>query len=292
MPLTSVSNVLVEANVAKNRKDWDDRIGRKRTFDVLWRLTKDGNYVSGEGTFTEGNGNVLKFTTKDGAVRNVDIADAYGMIFARGVDANAKPVICKMTDGQGNLVYVAAVKATADSVEVTTSCGVKLTYTPKTVARLDYTSDKIAYLADLKPSNLVEASPFDTVEHYQVNRNLDGGPLKLEGKVYTSGLAIHAYTEIEYNLKGDYREFRAYLGVDDAVGGHDGPTPVRIVAVDRADKETELAKYLIERKDRGKAPKSLTINVKDVQKLKIIVGTGDLQDIGKHVDLADAKVTK
>ena len=67
---------------------------------------------------------------------------------------------------------------------------------------------------------------------------------------------------------------------------------IRKIAVDRAEKETELAKYVVERKDRGKAPKALTLNVKDVQKLKIVVGTGDLQDIGKHVDLADAKVTK
>jgi hypothetical protein len=53
-----------------------------------------------------------------------------------------------------------------------------------------------------------------------------------------------------------------------------------------------LGKFVVERKDRGKAPKVVTINIKDVQKLKIIVGSGDLQDIGKHVDLADAKVTK
>jgi hypothetical protein len=294
-PLTSISNVLVEAHVSKNRKDWDERIGKKaRTFDVQWRLTKDGKYGSREGTFTGGDetGQVLKFKVKDAGDVDVKITDTYGLIFARGVDANAKPIIGKMTDMQGNLIYVSAAKATPAAVTVTTPCGVELAYTPKTVARLDYTSDKIAYLNEMKPTNVVELSPFDTVEHYQINRNLDGGPLKLEGKIYTNGLAIHAYTELEFNLKGEYREFRAYLGVDDAVGGHDGPTPVRIVAIDRADKETELAKLIVERKDRGKAPKPLAINIKDVQKLKIIVGSGDLQDIGKHVDLADAKVTK
>ena len=245
-----------------------------------------------EGTFTEGDetGKIIQFTYKFSdtpETRQITLASAYGIIFARGVNPNAKPVLCKLTDVQGNLVYVSAVVSIPGGIEVTTSCGVKIAYTTPTIARLDYTTGKIAYLSDMKPSAVVETSPFDTVEHFQINRNLDGGPLKLEGKVYPNGLAIHAYTELEYDLKGEFREFKALVGVDDVVGGHDGPTPLRILGDGK-----ELANLVLQRKDRGKTPKNLSINIKDVQKLKIIIGNGDLQDIGKHVDLADAKVTK
>jgi hypothetical protein len=198
-----------------------------------------------------------------------------------------------MTDSNGDMIYVSAVTAKDDAVEVTTSCGVKLVYSPKTVARLDYTSGKIAYLADLKPTRLVESSPFDTAEHYQINRNLDGGPIKLEGKVYSSGLAVHAFTELEFDIKGEYREFKALVNVDDVVGGHDGPTTVRVLSSEgKGDEPKELKRVVVERKDRGKAPTKLEIPIKDVKRLIIVVGDGDLQDIGKHVDLADAKVTK
>jgi hypothetical protein len=245
-----------------------------------------------EGTFTEGDetGKTIKFTytlADQTETKDVALASTYGLIFARGVDPNAKPVACKMTDAQGNLLYVSAVVSTPTGIEVTTSSGVKIAYATTLVAKLDYTTGKVAYLSELKPSNLVETSPFDTVEHFQINRNLDGGPLKLEGKVYVNGLAVHAYTELEYDLKGEFREFKALVGVDDVVGGHDGPIPVKVLGDGK-----ELASFVVQRKDRGKAPKNLSINIKDVQKLKIIVGTGDLQDIGKHVNMADAKVTK
>ena len=38
--------------------------------------------------------------------------------------------------------------------------------------------------------------------------------------------------------------------------------------------------------------KPLTVNIKDVQKLKIIVKADGLFDISRHLDLADAKVSK
>ncbi len=295
-PLLNIANVLTEANIAKNRKDWDERLTRNRKKDVYVKQTND-KIAAVEGTFTEGTGDgtEIGFTHQVGdetVTNQVALAKTYGIIFSRGVNDKAKPVICKMTDAQGNMIYVSAVKSTPAEIEIETSCGVKLVYKPTTMARLDYTNGKIAYLADLKPSNLVETSPFDTIEHYQINRNLDGGPLKLEGKTYSSGLSVHAYTELEYDLKGEYREFRAILGMDDQVGGHDGPIPVVVVGSDKAGNDKELARFVVDHKERGKTPKVLTINIKDVQKLKIKVGNGDLQDIGKHVDLADAKVTK
>jgi hypothetical protein len=301
-PLADIANVLLEGHVAKFRKDWDERITRVRKQDVYVDYNpKTESFRVVEGTFLKGNaaGTELNFNYL-GAVRKVSLekdpekeSNIYGIIFVRGVNAAAKPVACKLIDAENNLIYVSAVKTTAAGIEVETSCGVKLLYQPQTVARFDYRTSRLAYLGDLKPSNLVETSPFDTVEHYQVNRNLDGGQLKLGGKVYQSGIAVHAFTEIEFNIKGDYREFKALVGVDDDVSGHDGATPVKILGADRTGADwKELASFAVERKDRGKAPKVVSINIKDVQKLKIIVGTGDLQDIGKHVDFADAQVTK
>jgi hypothetical protein len=43
---------------------------------------------------------------------------------------------------------------------------------------------------------------------------------------------------------------------------------------------------------RKEKPFEKTLNVKDVQKLTIIVASPDLLDLGRHVDLADARVSK
>jgi hypothetical protein len=122
------------------------------------------------------------------------------------------------------------------------------------------------------------------VERMRRDQNLDGGQLKLSNKVYAKGLAVHARTEITVELDGAYREFRVVLGIDDSVGGRDDGTVVTVFGDGK-----ELLKTTITRKD---GPQEKAVNIKDVKELKILVASPDILDLGKHVDLADAKVTK
>ena len=53
----------------------------------------------------------------------------------------------------------------------------------------------------------------------------------------------------------------------------------------------ELATETISSEDKERF-KALTLNIKDVQKLKITVKSDDEFDTARHLDLADAKVSK
>ena len=46
----------------------------------------------------------------------------------------------------------------------------------------------------------------------------DGKPLSLGNFIYNKGLGVHANSEINYTLGGNYNSFFAYIGVDDEVG--------------------------------------------------------------------------
>ncbi len=92
--------------------------------------------------------------------------------------------------------------------------GCRVEYPLALVARLDYTKDKLAFLSDLEPVKVVEKSSFDRIDHYRRDKNLDDTPLRLGGKNHPKGLALHAYTELVYDLDGKYKEFKALLGVD------------------------------------------------------------------------------
>src|SRR5262249_19699466 len=159
----------------------------------------------------------------------------------------------------------------------------RVTYPKALLLRADFSGDKVAFLSDLQPVQVVEKSSLDNVEHYRRDRNLDDGPLRLGGVSYAKGLALHSRTDLIYDLEGKYKEFRTVLGVDDNVGG-DGNAVVRIEGDGR-----ELFRGVVSRKDK---PRPLVLEIKGVKQLRIAVGSEGLLELGDHVDLADAKVSK
>jgi hypothetical protein len=174
---------------------------------------------------------------------------------------------------------------------ITTVTGAKADFPLKSFTRWDFSKGKLTYLSDLeaKPS---ETSNVNFVEHYRRDKNLDGEPIRLPQKnqdgvtalqLFPKGLSLHAYTELLYDIGGEYKEFKAVLGVDPKVQG-DSHVKVTIEGDGK-----ELFAGEISRKDD---PKPLTLDIKNVKQLRIVVASTGLLDLGNHVCLADAKVSK
>ena len=292
MPLSAVANILNDAQEEKYRKDWAERLARKRRRDVVVRIV-DETINSYEGTFGEADaeGKTIGFQSVTGAKGKLPLASLHGLIFQRQLDPQAPPMLCKLSDSYGDFLVVSAVAKTPMGLSATTPAGAQLDIAQPLVMRLDYTLDKLAYLSRLEPSKVVQTSNFDFVDTYRRDKNLDNGPLRIYNESYTIGLALHAHTELEYDLKGDYREFHAIAGIDQSVGGVGGPVVLAIEGV--IDGQTkELYKKTFTRKDKDKKEGTIDLNIKDVQKLRLVVRTGDLFDNGKHLDLVNAKVQK
>jgi hypothetical protein len=287
LPLKAVANVLRDAHVEKNRKDWNERLGRKRRRDVL-AVIREGVVNAVEGTLGEADaeGTDIEFALASGAKRTVPLANVHGLIFQRELDPNAAPVVCKVSDTSRNLLQASAVVSTPAGLEVTTPAGAKLTYPPDRLARLDYSGGKLAWLSDLEPAEVVEGLSENRLCKVGRDVNINGEPIRLDGVTYARGLSMLAPTEVVYDLKGEYRQFKAVVGIDDQVGGSAGPTVLRVEADGK-----ELATLTFDRRDKPK-PVVLDKNIKDVQKLRITVTAGDIGYFGKHLDLADAKVSK
>jgi hypothetical protein len=295
VPLAAVANVLNNAHVEKVRKDWTARLAKKRRRDVVARVLKadDPNGVVNmiEGTLGEGDaeGKTIQFTLAASG-RKVDflLENAHGLIFQRELDPNAPLAVCKVHDTLQDIVYANRVVSTPAGVALTTPAGARIEYKNDLLAQLDYSKGKLEFLSRMEPVKVVETSTEDQVYHYQRDQNLDRtGPLRIGGEQFAKGLAIHSHTELEYDLKGDFREFKAVLGIDDNVGGHPGPVVLRIEGDGK-----ELFSRTLSRKDKEKLKEKVTLNIKDVQRLRIVVASGELLDLGKHIDLADAQVSK
>jgi hypothetical protein len=189
-----------------------------------------------------------------------------------------------------NVVMVSGITPRDGGMIVTTPSGAKIDFPSDRIAQLDYTRGKLDYLSELAPvkvdakSNLDEPGAPDQWHVYR-DTNLNKGPLTLGGVKYAKGLAVKPYVELTYDLKGEYRELSVVIGIDDNVSAA-GAT---IVIFERDGKE--LASETISSDDKVRH-KTLTLNVKDAQKLKIIVKSDGEFDTSRHLDLADAKVSK
>ncbi|HSB26222.1 MAG TPA: NPCBM/NEW2 domain-containing protein, partial [Pyrinomonadaceae bacterium] len=67
----------------------------------------------------------------------------------------------------------------------------------------------------------------------EVNRALTGRPLSIAGQHYESGIGARSNLEIEYDLKGLFDTFSAFVGVDDATGNQNAAIEFVILGDDK-----------------------------------------------------------
>jgi hypothetical protein len=240
-----------------------------------------------DGTVGEGDekGERIKFTNPKGEDRKYLISKIQGIIFYRP-EANQVTTLCKLRDTSGNYLVAHKVAVDKTGYKVTTVCGAEVAYETLAVAKLDYNIDKLNFLSDLEPSRVVERAGSGLVIRYRRDKSLDDGPIRVGGKPYGKGLAVHSYTELEYDLNNKYKEFTTFLGVDDQVGG-DSKAWVTIECDD-----TKVFSQEISRKTRDYLEKPLIIKVKDVKTLRIIVSSKNVLDLHDHVTFANPKVSQ
>jgi hypothetical protein len=291
VPLTALSSVLRDAHDAKVRDEWRAIVAKKGTSDVL-AVKVEGVLNRLEGTIGEGDEKGERINFEDARLNRtlpVPLTRVSGMLFVRKPGGEPPDTLCKITDLLRDTLVAQKVSLAGNDLAVTTVTGIKITLPVAQVATIDFSGGRLLYLSDANPIRVLEKSNTGRVDHYRRNKNLEGGEIRLHGEgeqykqPFAKGLAVHAYTELVYDLGGQYKKFEAILGVDELV---DGDSRVK-VTIEGDGKELYSAE--ISRKDE---PKPVKLDVKGVKELSITVRSADLFDFGNHVDLALARVSK
>ena len=81
-----------------------------------------------------------------------------------------------------------------------------------------YDSNRVD-LTTLKPAETKIASYLTMTREPQNNHNVIGGFLSLRGELVSSGLGVTSGTAQSWQLDGEYQQFRATVGIDDAARG-------------------------------------------------------------------------
>ena len=285
--LGTVFTLLRGADDPKSRDEWKKVLAVRGKRDQF--VIKRGDaFEPVPGTVIEGDdeGDAITFERENGQRVNYKLVRATGgLVFNQPPRGQIAPTVCKVIDALGNTLVASKVEVVGGGLKVTTVGGATFEYPSfKSLARLDFSQGNVAYLSDLETQvsapEAVAGEPYFTVLRDKTNENV---PLKLDGQTYAKGLWVFPDTTLTYKLNGDYREFKALVGVDESVQVASSAVKLTI----EADGKVVFSEQ-ISRKDKVRP---LTLDVKGVRQLKIAVEQESLY-LGNQVDLAEARLQK
>jgi hypothetical protein len=292
MPITALFSVMRDAGDAKHREAWKKMLAARGKRDLYVIREPDAlNFVQGTILGGTADGTEINFEKEDGTKSALRQSRAGGYVFAQVLPKEVPQMLCKVNDVFGNSLVAQSIELGSSGVTVKTLAGVVVRYpSTATLSKLDYSQGNVAYLSDLNPQIDAPAIPMDEKE-LRLNvaapllrdSGLAGEALKLGTEIFPKGLLIAPDTVLTYTLNGDYREFKAVVGIPDYTPDANLEAKLTIEADGRA-----VFSETIKRKDK---PKGVSLDVKGVKALRIVV-EADFAVNGNRVLLGAAVVQK
>lgn len=274
----------------KVAQQWSEIVDSKSPADMLV-VRKQGAIDFLEGVLHDVDAENVKFEL-DKEVIPVKRFKVEGLVYYHASGESPAEPICELTDLHGTRLNVSKLSLSESAFKLATPAGLTLDLPFESLGAIDFSRGKIQFLSDMQPT-LVKFIPYfglktdlpalNNFYRPALDIGLEQNPLKLEGKQYNKGLALHSQTLVEYRLPAKFRAFKAVVGIDDHVS--DGGNALVVIKGD--------SKPLWSGTVRGGAPaQALDLDISGVKRLEIFVDYGDDLDVGDHVDFCDARVVK
>lgn len=286
--LRDVTVVRLQPTETALEKAWQEIVGGKHTEDLLV-IRKGDTLDYHKGLVGDISETSVEFEL-DGEKVSVKRSRVYGIVYYRAA-RDLPGALCTIFARDGSK-WAARTLSFDGRIVWTTPCGIEVTRPLQAVDRIDFSAGKIVFLSDLQPESVrwtpffAPSQPLPAVEEFYSPRNdrsFSGGAIRLRGRKYDKGLAIHSRTEMVYRLPGRFSRLRAEAGIDDEVApnGH-------VQLIIRAD-DRELFNEMISGAD---PVKPIDLDISGAKRLTIIVDFGEKLDVADHLVLALARISK
>jgi hypothetical protein len=289
VPTRQIATVRFMTGPESMLAEWSRIVGTKPDSDLL--VSAKGESIDyHKGVIHDVNDKQVQFDL-DGDTLAVKRPKIYGLAYYHSGDAELPDAPYSVVDAAGSR-WSARTLAMPGGLEWTTPSGLTVRRPLEQIAKIDLSRGKIIYLSDLKPESAVYTPYFGMEKELPArleffrprqDQNLESKPLRIGGKEFRKGLALHSRTEMVYLLPGRFSRLQAIAGIDDGVRprGH-----VRLVL--RGDD-----KVLLETTIAGTDPgKPIDVDLSAAHRLTILVDFGDDMDVADHLDLGDARIIK
>lgn len=141
------------------------------------------------------------------------------------------------------------------------------------------------FVSDLTPT--AQVNGWGTYERDRSNGEqgaADGRTLTLNGVTYAKGLGVHAASDLKFNLNGEFKSFRADIGLDDEVGNQGS-----VVFQVWLDGQKLYDSGTL---NGATATKQLTLDVTGKRELRLVVTNGGDNLNYDHADWANARLLR
>jgi hypothetical protein len=239
----------------------------------------------------------------DGQHVQVKRARVAGVGYYHAEPPRLPEAVCELTVAPGATIPVRALALDGKQLRVTTPAGIRLTLPIVALMRADFSAGKLAYLSDVKPTEVVWtpriAAPAaaSLIANYGAPRNdvsftgsaltlawnNDSAPSGHEVRAYTKGIAFRSRTDATWRVPAGMKRFTATAGIDPATTDQ-GHVVLEIRADDRVLWEGEI--------DGHADPVPIDVELGSARRLQIRVDYGRNLDFGDRLHLVDARLTK
>jgi len=154
---------------------------------------------------------------------------------------------------------------------------------PEIIQRVELDSPRWRWLSDVQPSGYHHTPLLSLRWDYRVDRSVTGSPLRIGGRRFEHGIGVHSLAVLTYDLKGEYRRFSGWCGLDDSAGSLAAVSAS--VVVDRQVKWQQVF-------TRTTPPRHLRIDLDGAHTLELRVDFGDHLDVQDRFDWADAALVR
>jgi hypothetical protein len=218
-------------------------------------------------------------------VRDVAWSRIRAIVFASMKPAGAAAAPARAVLAGGSVVAGTITAFTAAELKMKTPFQPALAIPADQLARIEFTSDKVAFLSNMTPVTVEQAGYFGQSWPIRNDTSLTGGKLTLGGITHAKGIACHSHAAITYALEGKYKTFTATIGIDDATGDV-GNCVFRVT--------DGAGKVLFDSGDVAAAekPRPISVDVSGAAKIILVVDFGKDADVGDDAIWADARVIK
>ena len=283
VPLARVAGIYMGlAEHKESSESFEKRLRSRGAEDLLPATSKDGEVVAISGVAEKTEGEKLFFHFEE-KTRSLPLRQVEGLVLASRPEPERPSGVRPTFSLSGGLVVSGLWKdLDTQNWKIETAWGQTLNLPATEIRSVRFRGGEMTYLSDLEPSKVEETPFFGRHSGYRKDVTLLGSPLKLDGKSYARGLAVHSRTALTYELDGRYSTFETTIGFDESAR-RVGRVDCRIFADDK-----ELYANPDLRADGP--PVKLALPVEKARRLRLVVDYGANQDTGDRVIWGNARI--
>jgi len=227
----------------------------------------------------------VTFTWQE-ADREIPLKDVRAILLA-GANADVPAPRGYIIGALGTKIGFTSISLEGDKLAVESPAFGSLSLTRDIVEAIRFVSPRVVHLAELTPSAVASHGMVTDAMEYRRDRSVGGGPISLDGMTYATGLGLHSFTELTYELDGEFSTFAAVVGIDDSVRPN-GEATVTILSAGGEQRDPIVLTVT------GQGPAEIVrCDLTGASELTIRVDFGDDElGVADHVDLAAARLIK